>query len=145
MTTLFKKIFRYNKKQKMAKQISKPYGDGTNASINIISEGTKIKGDIIANGDIRIDGELLGNISAQGRLVIGPTGKIEGEITCNNIEISGHIKGKLIAKELLTMKSSSKIEGDITAGKLSVEPGSEFTGTCSMGSTSSINETAEVK
>jgi cytoskeletal protein CcmA (bactofilin family) len=129
----------------MAKQTSKPYGEGTNSSINIISEGTKIKGDIIANGDIRIDGELLGNISAQGRLVVGSKGKIEGEIVCNNIEVSGYIKGKLEAKELLTMKSTSKIEGDIAAGKLSVEPGSEFTGTCSMGSTDSINETAKAK
>ena len=116
----------------MAKQTSKPYGEGTNSSINIISEGTKIKGDIIANGDIRIDGELSGNISAQGKLVVGPKGKIEGEIACNNIEVSGHIKGKLIAKELLTMKSSSKIEGDISAGKLSVEPGATFNAVCSM-------------
>lgn len=134
-----------NKKQKMAKQTSKPFGEGTNSTINIISEGTKIKGDIIANGDIRIDGELSGNISAQGRLVVGPKGKIEGEISCNNIEVSGYIKGKLMAKELLTMKATSKIEGDIAAGKLSVEPGSEFTGSCSMGSTSAINETAKAK
>ncbi|NQU51545.1 MAG: polymer-forming cytoskeletal protein [Bacteroidetes bacterium] len=129
----------------MAKQTSKPYGEDSNQSINIISEGTKIKGDIIANGDIRIDGDLAGNISAQGRLVVGPKGKIEGEIDCNNIEISGYIKGKVTARELLTMKSTSKIEGDISAGKLSVEPGSEFTGTCSMGSATPTNETTKAK
>lgn len=117
----------------MAKQSSRPYGDGQNQSINIISEGTKIKGDIIANGDIRIDGELTGNISAQGRLVVGTKGKIEGEITCNNIEVSGYINGKVKASELLNMKSTSTIDGDIAAGKLSVEPGSKFTGTCTMG------------
>lgn len=122
-----------NKKGKMAKQSSRPYGDGQNQSINIISEGTKIKGDIIANGDIRIDGELTGNISAQGRLVVGTKGKIEGEITCNNIEVSGYINGKVKASELLNMKSTSTIDGDIAAGKLSVEPGSKFTGTCTMG------------
>jgi len=125
----------------MAKQISKSYGEGSNSSINIISEGTKIKGDIVANGDIRIDGELIGNISAQGKLVVGPKGKITGEIECSNIEVSGYIKGKVAAKELLTMKSTSQIEGDITAGKLSVEPGSKFTGTCSMGNATSPNET----
>ena len=129
----------------MAKQISKPYGEGSNSSINIISEGTVIKGDIIANGDIRIDGELSGNISAKGRLVIGTKGKIEGEIVCNNIEVSGFIKGKVTASELLNMKSTSKIEGDIIAGKLSVEPGSVFTGTCAMGGASPINETAKEK
>lgn len=117
----------------MAKQSTKLNGDVQNQDINIISEGTKIKGDIIASGDIRIDGELIGNISAKGRLVVGPNGKINGEVNCNNIEISGTIKGKVNASELMNMKSTSQIEGDIVVGKLSVEPGSVFSGTCKMG------------
>ena len=129
----------------MAKQTSRPYGEGSDSSINIISEGTVIKGDIIANGDIRIDGELVGNISAKGKLVIGPSGKIEGEIVCNNIEVSGFIKGKITTTELLNMKSTSKIEGDIIAGKLSVEPGSIFSGTCAMRGANPNNETATEK
>lgn len=128
----------------MAKQTSKPYGETPNTSINIISEGTKITGDIVANGDIRIDGELVGNISAQGRLVVGPNGKVQGEIVCKNVEVSGYIKGKVKAGELLNMKATANIEGDITVAKLSVEPGSKFTGTCSMGS-SVPNETTKTK
>jgi cytoskeletal protein CcmA (bactofilin family) len=126
-------------KFKMAKQTSN-YGENLNQSINIISEGTLIKGDISANGDIRIDGELNGNINAKGRLVIGPKGKVEGEINCNNIEVSGYLKGKINVSELLTMKSSSRIYGDVVAGKLSVEPGSLFTGSCSMGDPKEKNE-----
>lgn len=117
----------------MAKQTTKPYGETQGQAINILSEGTVIKGDINANGDIRIDGELNGNIEAKGRLVIGPKGKVEGEINCNNIEVSGYIKGKINVSDLLTMKSSAEVNGDIIAGKLSVEPGSVFTGTCTMG------------
>ena len=117
----------------MAKQ---SYGDPSNSTINMISEGTSIKGDITANGDTRIDGELIGNISSKGKLVVGPNGKIAGEIRCNNVEVSGFIKGKVVATELLNMKASAKIEGDIAAGKLSVEPGATFTGSCSMGGAS---------
>lgn len=117
----------------MAKQVSKPFNENFNQSINIINEGTKIKGDVISSGDIRIDGELTGNISTKGKLVIGPNGKINGEVDCNNIEVAGFIKGKINATELLNMKSTSQIEGDIIAGKLSVEPGSLFSGTCTMG------------
>ena len=117
----------------MAKQVAKPFNENLNQAINIISEGTRIKGDIIASGDIRIDGELTGNISAKGRLVVGPSGKIIGEINCINIEVAGFVKGKVNATELLNMKSTSQIEGDIAAGKLSVEPGSMFSGTCTMG------------
>ena len=117
----------------MAKQSIKPLNENLNQSINIINEGTRIKGDIIASGDIRIDGELTGNISAKGRLVVGPNGKITGEVNCSNVEVSGYIKGKVNATDLLNMKSTSQIEGDIVAGKLSVEPGSLFSGTCTMG------------
>ncbi|MBK6285692.1 MAG: polymer-forming cytoskeletal protein [Draconibacterium sp.] len=106
--------------------------ESPNQSINIISEGTKIKGDVIANGDIRIDGELLGNISAKSKLVIGPKGRIEGQIICNNIEISGLVKGKVTATDLINMKSTSQIVGDIIAGKLSIEPGAIFSGSCMM-------------
>lgn len=129
----------------MAKQSAKSYGEAQDQGINIISEGTLIKGDISASGDIRIDGELVGNINAKGRLVIGPQGKVDGEINCNNIEISGYIKGKITVSELLTMKASAQIYGDIIAGKLSVEPGSLFTGSCSMGDLKAKNETTKPK
>jgi cytoskeletal protein CcmA (bactofilin family) len=129
-------------KFKMTKQITN-YGENTTQAINIINEGTVIRGDIVANGDIRIDGELVGNIGAKGRLVIGPNGKVEGQIDCNNIEVAGYIKGKVIVSEMLTMKASAKIFGELVAGKLSVEPGSLFTGTCTMGdvkNASAVNE-----
>ncbi len=126
----------------MAKQTNN-FNENPNQSINLINEGTLIKGDIVANGDIRIDGELVGNIDAKGRLVIGPNGKVDGEINCNNIEVSGSIKGKVKVSEMLTMKASAKIYGDIISGKLSVEPGSLFTGTCSMGDLKNTTEKNE--
>ena len=129
----------------MAKQTTRFNGEDTSQLINILSDGTKIKGDIISNGDIRIDGEMVGNLAAKGKVVIGEHGKIEGQVQANNIEVSGLIKGKVIAKELLNMKSSAKIEGDISAGKLSVEPGAVFTGTCSMGTTKPVNEPEAAK
>jgi len=103
-------------------------------NINLISQGTKINGDIVSDGDIRIDGYLKGNITTKGRLVIGGTGSIEGEIVCSNIEISGNFKGKIAASDLLTMKSSAVVTGDIIISKLGVEPGCVFSGTCQMGS-----------
>ncbi|MFW5756133.1 MAG: bactofilin family protein, partial [Tangfeifania sp.] len=79
------------------------------------------------------------------RLVIGPQGKVDGEVNCNNIEISGYIKGKISVSELLTMKASARIYGDIIAGKLSVEPGSLFTGSCSMCDLKTKNGTTKPK
>ncbi|MFP3860236.1 MAG: polymer-forming cytoskeletal protein [Bacteroidales bacterium] len=101
-------------------------------AINIIGVGTEITGDINTNGDIRIDGFLSGNIITEGKLVVGETGKIKGEVNCKNSEVLGMIEGKIKVKELLTLKSSARIYGDIITKKLSIEPGSMFTGNCNM-------------
>jgi len=129
----------------MAKQTAKFNGGETSQQINILSDGTQVKGDIISNGDIRIDGEMVGNLSTKGKLVVGDHGKIEGEVQASTIEVAGFIKGKVMARELLNMKNSAKIEGDIIAAKLAVEPGALFTGTCSMGVSKSANESAPSK
>ncbi len=100
--------------------------------INIIGNGTTIKGDINASGDMRIDGTLIGSINSKGKVVIGVTGTVEGEIVCQNADFSGNIKAKVNVTELLAMKSSANLVGDITTDKLSIEPGAKFSGTCKM-------------
>jgi len=106
-----------------------------NTNINLISNGTEITGDIRSTGDIRIDGSLTGNLNTRGKVVIGPTGKISGEVICKNSEVSGIVDGKISVGQLLTLKASSKITGDIMTFKLSIEPGARFTGNCKMSET----------
>ena len=103
------------------------------SSINLIGAGTVIEGDIRSNGDIRIDGTVIGNVNSKAKVVIGSTGVVEGDISCQNADISGTIKGKTNISELLFLKASSKISGDIVTGKLIVEVGASFTGSCNMG------------
>jgi cytoskeletal protein CcmA (bactofilin family) len=102
------------------------------AAINLISNGTDISGDIKSNGDIRIDGTLTGNLNTKGKVVIGVTGKVNGEVICKNSEVSGSVEGKISVSQLLILKASSKILGDIATSKLSIEPGAKFTGNCKM-------------
>ena len=87
---------------------------------------------------MRIDGILKGTIQTQGKLVIGTTGQIEGEISCLNAEIHGTITGKITVNELLSLKSTSKLLGDIVVGKLAIEPGAQFSGSCVMGNTNAV-------
>ena len=108
------------------------YNETDNTTINLISIGTDITGDIKSTGDIRIDGSLSGNLNTKGKVVIGPTGKITGEVICKNSEVSGIVEGKITVGQLLNLKASSKILGDIVTSKLSIEPGAKFSGTCKM-------------
>jgi len=104
----------------------------TSNNINLIGQGTEITGDIVCSGDLRIDGNLTGNISSKGKIVVGETGKIKGEIICKNSDISGALEGKVTVAELLSLKTTARINGDITTSKLAIEPGSKFTGYCNM-------------
>jgi cytoskeletal protein CcmA (bactofilin family) len=111
------------------------YNETDNTTINLISNGTDITGDVKSNGDIRIDGTLKGNLTTKGKVVIGPTGKVSGEVFCKNSEVSGVIEGKINVGQLLNLKASSRILGDISTNKLSIEPGALFTGYCKMSET----------
>jgi len=103
-----------------------------NPSINIIGAGTVIEGDIKSDGDVRVDGTLNGSIFTKGKLVLGVTGMIDGEASCQNADISGTISGKIKITELLSLKGTSKLTGDINTSKLSIEPGANFSGSCTM-------------
>jgi cytoskeletal protein CcmA (bactofilin family) len=99
---------------------------------NRIVEGTIIKGDIISKADFRLDGELIGNFQSQEKIVIGPTGSVIGDIECKNADIEGKFIGKIKVLELLNVKDSAVIQGEVTVGKLSVEPGADFSASCVM-------------
>lgn len=110
---------------KINKDISTP-------SVNMISNTTRINGDIEINGDFRIDGILNGNIKCSGKLVVGSTSTIHGNIECKNAEISGIILGNVKITELVIFKSTSSITGDIITSKLIVESGAMLISNCDM-------------
>lgn len=99
---------------------------------NRIVEGTVITGDINSKADFRLDGVLIGNYNSSGKLVIGPTGEVQGDITCKNLDIEGKFTGKLQIAELLSVKSKAVIKGEVQTNKLAIEPGAVFEATCAM-------------
>jgi cytoskeletal protein CcmA (bactofilin family) len=101
-------------------------------SINLLGAGTVVKGDIKVNGDFRIDGTLIGTVDCRGKIVVGPSGMIEGEIVCQNADFSGDVKATVKVSELITLKETARFTGEITTNKLAIEPGARFSGTCKM-------------
>ena len=103
-----------------------------NGQHSCIQNSTSIKGDIISEGDFRIDGSLKGSIKTNGKIVVGANGLIDGIISCDNADIEGKIKGKLFVSDTLSLRSTSQIEGEVLIGKLIVESGANFNANCSM-------------
>ncbi len=116
-------------------------------SSNRIGQGTKIEGEIITEGTIRIEGEIDGYVESKSRIIIGPTGVIKGDILCESIDISGHVVGKIKCKDILFMKSSAIVDGEIETNKLVMDQGATFNGSCKtkVGSSagSFLNDKAE--
>lgn len=111
--------------------------------LNRIVEGTKIQGDIKSESNFRLDGSLTGTIDTLGKLVIGPAGKIEGEITCNNADIEGEIVGNIKVDGVLTLKSTAKVTGNIITGKIEIHLGAQFNGNCQLGKGSPTANTSK--
>ena len=106
---------------------------------NLIGNGTVIKGDIESSGDIRIDGHLIGSLKSNGKVFIGQSGIMEGDLTCKQAEISGVVKVNIKTDELTALKATSKVEVDLTTKQLLIEVGAQFTGKCVMGQQSTIS------
>lgn len=121
----------FNAKNKTDMQPEKTNGTGNGTTL--ISAGTTLKGDISSNGDLRIDGTIIGNIQSSAKIVIGANGVVEGDITGNQADIVGKVSGNIRAKELLQLRGECVVAGNLYAGKLQVEPSATFNGQCQMG------------
>ena len=104
----------------------------TNAS-TMIGTGTTITGDLESNGDIRIDGTLIGNLRGKAKIIIGADGAVQGNIEGLQADIMGHVTGTIKVQELLYLHGKTEVKGDIYAGKLQIEPTAVFNGKCHMG------------
>ena len=127
-------MFLDQKKGKMA-------ATETYSQQNLIAQGTTLKGDIISEGDFRIEGNIQGNLKTNGKVVIGKTGVVNGTLKGAYTDIEGKFSGKLIISDTLSLKSSAHVEGEVEVGKLAVEPGATFNATCVMkGSIKELNK-----
>lgn len=105
---------------------------GGGGGVNTIDAQTSINGDLKAGGDIRIDGTLTGNLICEAKLIIGPKGRIEGDVTCKNATIEGAFKGNLTVRDSLTIQATAKVEGDVKAAKMAVLSGGQVSATCKV-------------
>ena len=116
-----------------------------NGHYSRIEASTKVKGEILSEGDFRIDGTLEGSIKTDGKVVVGKEGNIKGSVSCTNADVEGKINGNLLVSNTLSLKSSSRIDGEVIIGKLIVESGATFNATCSMNNESNKAEFKVVK
>lgn len=107
---------------------------------NTMATGTFVKGNITTDTDFRLDGNLEGDVTCKGKLVIGPKGVVTGKVTAISAEILGKVEGELIIDSKLILKSTASVKGDITTQSLEIEPNASFDGSCTMTNETSSTE-----
>lgn len=103
-------------------------------SLNSLVQGTLVEGTVRSESDIRVDGTIKGKLYCEAKVIIGPSGRIEGEINCQNAVILGGFSGSIHVKELLIVKDSANMEGDVSTNRLEINAGATFNVNCTMGS-----------
>ncbi len=118
-------MFTSKEQKKVAEEISN--------STNTIGKGTVLEGNIETYGNIRIEGKVIGNIKSKSKIALGNSSIVQGNIVAQNADLEGEVKGRVEIAEMLILKATAVVNGDIVSGKLVVEPGAVFNGTCKMG------------
>lgn len=109
------------------KQESRP--ESGSQAITFISQGSTVTGDIHASGNLRVDGNIRGNVHAEGDLEVSASGSVDGKtVTARNIVIHGKVKATLTAQAQLRIHGHGVVEGDVTAEALDIESGARFVG-----------------
>ena len=120
-------MFTSKEEKKVAEELT--------TSTNTIGKGTTLQGNVEAYGSIRVDGQVIGNLTTKSKVVLGQSSIVDGDIIAQNGEIEGEVKGKIEISEILTLKPSAVVHGNIITNKLIVESGAKFNGGCKMGAT----------
>ena len=122
-----------SKKRKTEAANKKSMMPNSTNSLNSLVKGTRVEGIVSSESDIRIDGIIVGTLTCKAKVIIGPSGTVEGDVKCENAVIEGTFKGNLHVTELLTVKETAQVHGDVNTNKLLVQSGATFNVSCRMG------------
>ena len=119
------------------------FGSSKSEETTIISRGVKIEGKITSSGNIRIDGEIQGDIFCESNITIGEGAIVTGQVNANVITVGGKVSGIVRAKDNLVLDSKSNLKGDIFTKDLVIDEGAKFDGKCKTGGSIDIGESQE--
>ena len=106
-------------------------------AVNIISEGTKVTGNVHSNSDTRVSGSIEGEALSKGKMIITEIGRVNGNITAADADIAGKVEGEVTVSNRLILRKTAIIDGNIYTKTLVVEEGAQINGACRMGERSS--------
>ena len=113
------------------------------SGVSVISKALKITGQLESTEDIRIDGEVDGDIHGVS-VIVGSGAKVKGAVYGEAVELAGTIEGKIEAKKVV-LTSTAHMSGDVIHQDIKIESGAYIDGHCRPGTNKPEGKTAEIK
>jgi cytoskeletal protein CcmA (bactofilin family) len=103
-------------------------GMADNGEVTIVGAGARLEGNVVSAGNLRIDGQIKGQINAEGDVSLSPQSQVEADIRAQNVSVAGRFKGNIQVKGKAHLARGGRIDGNITSKTLVVEEGGVFHG-----------------
>jgi cytoskeletal protein CcmA (bactofilin family) len=98
------------------------------ASASVLGRGARVRGRVTGQGDLRVEGQIEGDVSVSGELVIDEGGSVTGEVGAGSVVIGGTLRGDVTARGIVTVRATAQVEGDLGGAEVSLEEGASFRG-----------------
>jgi cytoskeletal protein CcmA (bactofilin family) len=99
-----------------------------NGEVTIVGAGARLEGNVVSAGSLRIDGQVKGQINADGDVALSQQSQVEADIRAQNVSVAGRFKGNIVVKGKAHLARGGRIDGNITSKTLVVEEGGVFHG-----------------
>jgi cytoskeletal protein CcmA (bactofilin family) len=106
--------------------------DQQGGDVTIVGQGAKLEGTVVSAGSLRIDGQVKGQVNADGDVMLSPQSAVEADIRAQNVSVAGRFKGAIVVKGKAEISRGGRVDGNITAKTLVVEEGAIFQGQSNM-------------
>jgi cytoskeletal protein CcmA (bactofilin family) len=100
--------------------------------VTIVGQGAKLEGTVVSAGSLRIDGQVKGQVNADGDVMLSPQSQVEADIHAQNVSVAGRFKGSIVVKGRAEIARGGRVDGNITSKTLVIEDGAIFQGQSTM-------------
>ena len=99
-----------------------------NGEVTIVGTGARLEGNVVSAGSLRIDGQVKGQINADGDVTLSSQSQVEADIRAQNVSVAGRFTGNIVVKDKAHLARGGRIDGNITSKTLVVEEGGVYHG-----------------
>lgn len=98
------------------------------SSEGLIGRSARVRGRIVGEGDLRVDGAVAGDVVLDGALTVGESGEVQSNVQASTVEVLGSLEGDVTARGAITLGPSARVRGDLRGSRIAIEAGASYAG-----------------